>query len=127
MNAFEELNLSVEARGCKIERGGYNSQFVRGEPSMAERRTILFGGRVQGVGFRMTAVHLGRDLAIWGTVRNLPDGRVELVAEGAGKEIDTLVARLREHFGAFVRTVEESAGARGVGADDGPAGIRVID
>src|SRR5436305_14642753 len=104
---LRQANLSVVWRGCKIERGGYNSQFVRGWRGMVEGRTILFGGRVQGVGFRMAAVHLGRDLALAGTVRNLSDGRVELVAEGEGKEIDRLVTRLREHFGAFVRTVEE--------------------
>ena len=47
-----------------------------------QRRTILFFGEVQGVGFRYTAVQLSRDLRLGGTVRNLPDGRVEMVVEG---------------------------------------------
>ncbi len=74
-----------------------------------EQRKILFSGRVQGVGFRMTAVHLGRDLALNGTVRNMPDGRVELMIEGTAAQIETLIERLREHFGAFVRTIEQTA------------------
>ena len=75
---------------------------------MAEKRTILFSGRVQGVGFRMTAVHFANGRALDGTVRNLPDGRVEIIVEGEPVEIDSLVARLREHFGSFVRNVDES-------------------
>ena len=47
-----------------------------------ERRTILYAGRVQGVGFRWTTLHLLRGLDLTGRVRNLTDGRVELVLEG---------------------------------------------
>ena len=75
----------------------------------AERRMILFSGRVQGVGFRMTTVHLAQDLALAGTVRNLPDGRVELVAEGVAKDIDALVNRLREHFATLIRSIDQQS------------------
>jgi acylphosphatase len=51
------------------------------------RRTSYFSGRVQGVGFRYTAQAIARNFAVAGFVRNLPDGRVELVAEGAKDEI----------------------------------------
>ena len=44
---------------------------------------IFYSGRVQGVGFRYTAKTVAAGFEITGTVRNLPDGRVELVAEGA--------------------------------------------
>lgn len=73
-----------------------------------ESRTILFSGRVQGVGFRATTVQLAADLPVAGTVRNLPDGRVELVVSGAAGHIDRLVARLSEHFGSFVRSIDQS-------------------
>src|SRR4051812_26302293 len=96
------FNLSVLREGCKNSGIGYNSWFLRGYRGMPERRKIVFGGRVQGVGFRMTAVQMARDLALSGTVRNCSDGRVELMAEGEPAEIDKLVGRLREHFGAFV-------------------------
>jgi len=81
---------------------------------MTERRVILFSGRVQGVGFRMTAVQLAADLSLAGTVRNLDDGGewgdsggVELIVEGALGDIDQLVARLGEQFGSFIRSVSQ--------------------
>lgn len=52
------------------------------------RRTILFSGRVQGVGFRFTVYETARRFRVVGYVRNLDDGRVELVAEGEHGELD---------------------------------------
>ena len=52
-----------------------------------ERVTVLYSGRVQGVGFRVTVRYLARGYDVTGTVRNLPDGRVELIAEGAPAEL----------------------------------------
>ena len=52
-----------------------------------ERVTVLYTGRVQGVGFRMTVRQLACGFDVTGTVRNLPDGRVELIAEGAKAEL----------------------------------------
>ena len=50
-----------------------------------ERRHVWFSGRVQGVGFRYTCQTLARGFDVAGLVRNLADGRVELVVEaGAG-------------------------------------------
>ena len=46
------------------------------------RVRILYSGHVQGVGFRYTAKTVAAGFEITGVVRNLPDGRVELVAEG---------------------------------------------
>jgi len=74
---------------------------------MGQRRRIRFSGRVQGVGFRATTVHLARDLPLAGTVENLDDGDVELVVEGAAKDIDTLLDRLREHFDPCIRTISQ--------------------
>lgn len=74
-------------------------------------RTIHFSGRVQGVGFRATAVDLSRGLNLAGTVRNLPDGRVELVVEGSPGDIDRLLKRIHEHFGGYIRKVEQDTSA----------------
>jgi acylphosphatase len=52
-----------------------------------ERVVVHYSGRVQGVGFRATVRHLACGYDVTGTVRNLPDGRVELVAEGAKSEL----------------------------------------
>ena len=51
------------------------------------RVTVLYSGRVQGVGFRVTVRHLARGFDVIGTVRNLPDGRVEVIAEGEKAEL----------------------------------------
>lgn len=67
-----------------------------------ERAHVFFSGTVQGVGFRYTVRSLVSSLAITGWVRNLSDGRVELVAEGAKSEIETLIARIEEEFGGYI-------------------------
>jgi acylphosphatase len=90
---------------------------------MAERRVILFSGHVQGVGFRMTALHLSADLPLAGTVRNLDDGDVELIAQGEPRQIDALVERLREQFGTFIRTITQRSTIPVAGTE---RGIRVI-
>jgi acylphosphatase len=53
------------------------------------RMTIFYSGRVQGVGFRYTTRDVALGFEVTGTVRNLPDGRVELVAEGTREELET--------------------------------------
>ncbi len=52
-------------------------------------------GRVQGVGFREFTRREARRLGVGGYVRNLPDGRVEVVADGAGRALESLVSVLR--------------------------------
>ncbi len=47
-----------------------------------QRRRYLFFGRVQGVGFRYTAVQAARRLELTGWVKNCPDGTVEAEAQG---------------------------------------------
>lgn len=58
------------------------------KPTTSIRRAIYFSGQVQGVGFRITVEGLATRFAVSGFVRNLPDGRVELVVEGGRGELD---------------------------------------
>jgi len=56
---------------------------------------ILYSGHVQGVGFRYTTKTTAAGFEICGTVRNLSDGRVELTAEGARKELEAFRQAIR--------------------------------
>ena len=69
----------------------------------AERVVVHYTGRVQGVGFRYTTHRIVAGYAVTGYVRNLADGRVELVAEGKRSEIGRFLASIRRHFDGFIR------------------------
>jgi acylphosphatase len=56
------------------------------------RRRVLVEGQVQGVGFRASCAARARTAGVGGMVRNLADGRVEAVFEGAAASVDALVA-----------------------------------
>jgi acylphosphatase len=61
-----------------------------------ERVTSLYSGRVQGVGFRVTVRHIAQGYDVTGTIRNLPDGRVELMAEGTPTELNDFLKGIDE-------------------------------
>ncbi len=68
-------------------------------------------GRVQGVGFRYSAVREARRLGLRGTVANLPDGSVGVEAEGSRAALEALLAWLRRGPpGARVSGVDVSWG-----------------
>jgi acylphosphatase len=72
-------------------------------PVPTVRVRVLISGRVQGVGFRYATRREAQRLGLRGWVRNLPDGRVEVVAEGEQAVVDQLVAWCRRGPpGAFV-------------------------
>jgi acylphosphatase len=54
------------------------------------RTRLIVRGRVQGVGFRYATIERARQLGLAGWARNLPDGTVEIVAEGGAAEIEAL-------------------------------------
>ena len=57
---------------------------------------LFYSGRVQGVGFRYTVKSAANGFEVTGTVRNLPDGRVELIAEGLKDELEAFRQAIRE-------------------------------
>lgn len=67
-----------------------------------KRMQVFYSGYVQGVGFRYTAKSVAAGFEVTGTVRNMADGRVELVAEGAKEELEAFRQAIRdagmEHF-----------------------------
>ena len=71
------------------------------------RLHIYYSGRVQGVGFRYTVKRLANGFEVTGTVRNLLDGRVELLAEGTKEELE-----------AFHRAIQDSEVGRFIGNEE---------
>ena len=61
-----------------------------------ETKRVIYEGRVQGVGFRYTTKDLSRGFDVVGTVKNLPDGTVELIISGEIGEVTEFLRELRE-------------------------------
>jgi acylphosphatase len=61
-------------------------------------RQVIYGGRVQGVGFRVAVKGIARGYEVTGWVKNLPDGRVEMLA----------CAMDSDELHAFLDGIEES-------------------
>ena len=83
------------------------------------RMQIFYSGHVQGVGFRYTVKRVAAGFELAGTVRNLSDGRVELVAEGDVMELKAFQQAIRdEGLAHFIRDEqiewsEAQGGSRG--------------
>ncbi len=73
------------------------------------RMRIIYSGQVQGVGFRYTVRTVATGFDVTGTVRNLPNGQVELVAEGAQDELEAFRRAIRDSgLDHFVRDEDVS-------------------
>ena len=72
-----------------------------------ERKTCLFSGHVQGVGFRYTVKSLAMNYDVRGYVKNLPDGRVELVMEGPDDQLDCLLGEVQQRMTGHIDSVEQ--------------------
>lgn len=73
---------------------------------------VLLTGRVQGVGFRYQALQVAKGFEVSGFVMNLPDGRVQLEAEGAAGEVTEFITAIQERMEGYIRKTEQSAGRR---------------
>jgi len=54
-------------------------------------KRIFLSGKVQGVSFRFHAHEVATKLKLHGWIRNLEDGRVEIVVSGSQKEVDQMI------------------------------------
>lgn len=94
---------------CRATAGGIHSRqadtcdtlwhIVGGGSVERKRINIVYSGNVQGVGFRYTAKTTANGFDVTGTVRNLPDGRVELIAEGVKEELEAFRLAILESSG----------------------------
>lgn len=64
---------------------------------------IIFVGRVQGVGFRFTALDIARRYELNGFVRNLFDSTVEMVAQGKPQDVSDCIRDINESFAGYIR------------------------
>jgi acylphosphatase len=64
---------------------------------------IIFIGRVQGVGFRFTVRRAANRRQLTGFVRNLPNGTVEMLAQGRSEDIDDCIQDLKEYFAGYLK------------------------
>lgn len=69
-------------------------------------RRVFYTGRVQGVGFRYTAEQIAIGFEVAGFVRNLPDGRVEMVVQASHAESDRFLAAVQERMRDNIDGVE---------------------
>jgi len=74
--------------------------------------TVFFAGRVQGVGFRYTALRVAAEFDVTGFVCNLADGRVQLEAEGRAEIVAAFIAAIEERMHGCIRQTERVAAAR---------------
>ena len=66
--------------------------------------TVYFSGNVQGVGFRYTTRRVAMGYEVSGKVRNLDDGRVELIVEGDKQELEAFLEGIKDsEVGRFVK------------------------
>jgi acylphosphatase len=66
---------------------------------------IVFSGRVQGVGFRFTALNVANRYHLTGYVRNLPKGAVEMLAQGNEDLINNCISDIQDSFAGCVMEV----------------------
>lgn len=67
---------------------------------------VHFSGRVQGVGFRYTTLQISNQFDVTGTVENLSDGRVRLIAEGSSDQVDGFLAEIKHRLSSNIVDVE---------------------
>jgi acylphosphatase len=71
---------------------------------MQTRAQVFYSGRVQGVGFRYTARQLAHGFEVVGYVRNLADGRVEMLIEGEEEEVKRFLKAVgASDLGVYIR------------------------
>jgi acylphosphatase len=73
---------------------------------MNKRLHIYYSGSVQGVGFRFVAQGAARSFGITGWVKNLEDGRVEMVCEGEPAALNKFLDKIKDVFGGYIKDAD---------------------
>jgi acylphosphatase len=99
---------TIAAQGSTPKDNGLYGLVNREWAAIMDRtaKHILFSGQVQGVGFRYTARHIAGRYDITGFVRNLPDGNVEMLAQGPERDVDNCIADIQAEFAGYLRDTQ---------------------
>ncbi|MDD3180776.1 MAG: acylphosphatase [Opitutaceae bacterium] len=73
---------------------------------------VHFSGRVQGVGFRYTALRVAQEFEVTGYAQNLPDGRVLLEVEGTAPTVEAFIGAIQERMQGYIRKIERQTTKR---------------
>ncbi len=73
---------------------------------MKKQIHAYYSGRVQGVGFRFTAESVARELRITGWVKNLRDGRVEIIAEADEDTLNEFLNKVNQVFSQYIQDAD---------------------
>lgn len=73
---------------------------------MNKRVHATYNGWVQGVGFRFSAERAAASLGLSGWVKNLRDGRVEVVCEGRDADLKGFLAKIDSTFRTYIRSAD---------------------
>ena len=69
-----------------------------------QRYVLYYRGRVQGVGFRYAVCRLSGKFEVKGFVRNLADGRVQIIAEGQADELDRFLESIQAEMAGYIHS-----------------------
>jgi len=72
---------------------------------MKKQLHLYYSGRVQGVGFRYTARDVASSLKVCGWVKNLQDGRVEILAEAEEDTLQNFATQINQLFSRYIQEV----------------------
>ena len=72
---------------------------------MKKQLHLFFSGRVQGIGFRYTAQDIASQISVCGWVKNLDDGRVEIMAEAEEDVLNNFLEQVKERFLRYISDV----------------------
>lgn len=81
------------------------------EPQLFFTHTF-FSGHVQGVGFRYQVISIAKGFELTGYIKNLNDGRVELLAEGEETEVIAFIEVVESELDVFIKSTEKETGFR---------------